>query len=79
MNVIVDRIPLLTDAELANFRDNAERLSKSGTEKQNTAAAAVLPAVTAEIEARKAQRKEALAAARAQRGKARTRTDPAGG
>jgi hypothetical protein len=64
---ITDRIPTLSDAELRTLRDNAERLATTGKPKQASAATAVLPAISAELEVRKARHKAMLAEARAER------------
>ncbi len=64
---IVERIPAMSDQELANLRDNAERLAASGTPKQIAATGAVLTTVAAEIAMRKERHKAALAAGRAAR------------
>lgn len=77
MPAIIERIPQMTDVELANLRDNAERLSKAGTDKQIAAASALLPAVIVEIDARKAKRQAAQAAARIQRRKVSPAAGPA--
>jgi hypothetical protein len=51
---LVDLIPKLSDKELANLRDNAQRLSQSGAPKQQIDAADALPLIIAEIATRKA-------------------------
>ncbi len=63
---IMERIPGMSDAELVNLRDNAERLAESGSPKQVAAASEVLPAVVTELALRKERHKEVLAAARAE-------------
>ncbi|MEX2649958.1 MAG: hypothetical protein WD673_13195 [Alphaproteobacteria bacterium] len=62
---IIERIPGMSDAELVNLRDNAERLAESGSPKQVAAASEVLPAVVTELALRKERQKAALALARA--------------
>jgi hypothetical protein len=74
---ITDRLPTLSDAELLTLRDNAERLATTGKPKQASAATAVLPAISAELEARRARHKARLAEARAER--ARRAQSPAVG
>lgn len=51
---IDDRIPELTNAELATLLSNVERLAGSGTLTQRTEAERVLPLVRAELESRRA-------------------------
>lgn len=68
------QLPTLEDTELANIRNNAQRLLTSGTAAQRTAAAALLPSIEAEWASRTAAklalRNEALATRRAARGTA---------
>lgn len=52
MNDIATKLPAMTDDALATLRANAERLENSGTPPQRTAAAALLPAIRAEVAAR---------------------------
>lgn len=49
---ITDIIPRLDDKELANLRDNAQRLSGSDDARKQEQAADLLPVVEAEIERR---------------------------
>jgi hypothetical protein len=63
---VLDQIPAMSDAELATLRSNAERLAKTGTAAQKTAAASVLETVNAQIGQRNAAKREALAERRAQ-------------
>ena len=42
---IEDRIPQLTDKELENLHDNAERISKGAASKQQVEAARLLPII----------------------------------
>lgn len=51
-----ERLPDLTDAHLTALRNNAERLSQSGTSKQQQDATELLPAIMAE-QAMRRQRK----------------------
>ncbi len=55
-----ERIPDLSSAELANLQANIARLQQTGTAKQQTDAAALLPLVDAEL----ARRRELANAAR---------------
>jgi hypothetical protein len=52
---IDERIPGLSDKELATLRANAERLAVSGTVQQRTEAERLLPLVDAELLERKAR------------------------
>jgi hypothetical protein len=56
-----ERIPNMTDAELASLHVNALRLS-AGDGVRNRAAADLLPALEAEVSARKVRQSEAKAA-----------------
>lgn len=62
---LLERIPDMTDEEVVNFLTNARRLSEEGSERQQDAAAELLPALEIEAEARKAARLESAAAKRA--------------
>jgi hypothetical protein len=50
---LLAKLPDMSDDSLANLRTNAKRLQLSGTAAQRTEAAALLPAVEAEIGARR--------------------------
>jgi hypothetical protein len=50
---LLTKLPEMSDDALANLRTNAKRLQQSGTPAQQTDAAALLPAVEAEIGARR--------------------------
>ena len=50
---LLTKLPEMSDDALANLRTNAKRLQHSGTPVQRTDAAALLPAVEAEIGARR--------------------------
>jgi hypothetical protein len=50
---LLTKLPEMSDDALANLRTNAKRLQNSGTPAQKTDAAALLPAVEAEIGARR--------------------------
>lgn len=63
---MIAKLPAMDDKALAVLRSNAERLGRTGTKSQKTAAAALLPAIDAEVDARKTAKlskaKEARAA-----------------
>ncbi len=63
---LIDRLPAMADTDLTTLASNAERLALSGTPKQRTAADAALPAIRAEVTARK-EKLAALAPPRAPR------------
>lgn len=63
---LIDRLPGMTDTDLTTLATNAERLALSGTPKQRTAADAALPAIRAEVAARK-EKLAALPSTRAPR------------
>jgi len=65
---LIEKIPTLTDAEVVNLLTNARRLQDSGDERQQAAAAELLPALEAAATERKTER---LAAAQAKRAAAR--------
>lgn len=50
---LLTKLPEMSDDALANLRSNAKRLQQSGTPAQRSDAAALLPAVEAEIGARR--------------------------
>jgi hypothetical protein len=50
---LLTKLPEMSDDALTNLRTNAKRLQHSGTPAQRTDAAALLPAVEAEIGARR--------------------------
>ena len=62
---LLERIPTLSDEEVINLLANARRLKDSGDEKQQAAAAEVLPALEDEAEQRKQARLERAKAKRA--------------
>ncbi len=51
---MIEKLPELPDAELKNLLANAERLGLEGTDKQKASANSLLPAINAELSARKA-------------------------
>ena len=50
---MITKLPEMSDHALANLRDNAKRLQQNGTAAQRSDATALLPAVEAEIGARR--------------------------
>ncbi|MGH6718659.1 MAG: hypothetical protein ACREER_05025 [Alphaproteobacteria bacterium] len=66
---ILEQIPGMSDADLANLKVNAERLAEAGTPQQVSAAAEVLPVISRElavrVERRVEQRRAESAEARA--------------
>jgi len=68
---LIEKIPALSDSDLASLTANATRLSESTNKKQRDAALELLPALTAEAEARSSAKTAASAAARAARPKAK--------
>jgi hypothetical protein len=62
------RLPSMEDAALAVLHENAARLEQTGTSAQKSAAAALLPAIEAELAARREARRAELAARRAAKG-----------
>ncbi len=68
---LVAKLPSMEDAALAVLHDNAERLERTGTPAQKSTASAVMPAIKAELEARRAAKlaasKEATKRAAAKR------------
>jgi hypothetical protein len=77
---ILAKLPSLDEAELAVLQGNAERLLRIGTKTQQASATAVMPAIVAELAARreaKATKTKAAAAARREAAKERKRTSAA--
>jgi hypothetical protein len=68
------KLPEMEDAALAVLRENAERLEQTGTSAQRAAAAALMPALEAELENRRAAK---LAAAKAKRATSKRATKKA--
>jgi hypothetical protein len=58
------KLPQMDDAALTVLRENAERLEQTGTSAQRAAATALMPALEAELESRRAAK---LAAAKTKR------------
>lgn len=61
---MVAKLPSMEDAALKVLHANAERLEKSGAKAQRAAAATLLPAIVAEIEARQTAKDSAKAVQR---------------
>jgi hypothetical protein len=57
---LIPKLPEMSDDALTNLRTNAKRLQQSGTPTQRTDAAALLPAVEAEMGARRLARVKAV-------------------
>ncbi len=55
---LLAKLPEMADVALTTLLSNAERLERSGTSAQQRAATALLPAVKAELAARKASKIE---------------------
>jgi hypothetical protein len=74
----VAKLPAMEDSALSVLHENAERLERTGTKAQQAAAAALMPAIEAELAARRAAKlshaKEAAAAKRAAKPAAPKRT-----
>jgi len=58
---LIDKIPLLDDSALKNLLDNARRLENSGSPKQRSDAAELLPALEAAVAERRTVKLEAAA------------------
>lgn len=71
---LVEKIPELNDEEVINLLANARRLAEVGDERQQAAAAELLPALEIAAEERRAER---LARAQAKRAAARKVTSAA--
>ncbi len=56
---LITKLPEMSDDALSNLRTNAKRLQQSGTASQRTDATALLPAVEAELGARRLARVKA--------------------
>jgi hypothetical protein len=59
------KLPQMDDAALTVLRENAERLEQTGTSAQRAAAAALMPALDAELESRRAAKQAAAKTKRA--------------
>jgi hypothetical protein len=62
---MIARLPALEDAALTVLHQNAERLEHTGSAAQKTAASALIPAIEAELAARRTAKQAELAARRA--------------
>ena len=67
MTDVAAKLPAMEDAALTVLRENAERLEKIGTSAQQSAASALLPAIDAELAARREAKLTKARAARASR------------
>lgn len=67
---ILEQLPAMDDQQLANLRDNAERLSVDGDDKQKSAATLILEATRQEIGTRSAAKRKAAAERKAATAKA---------
>ncbi|WP_119459491.1 hypothetical protein [Rhodospirillaceae bacterium SYSU D60014] len=67
---ILEQLPAMDDQQLANLRDNAERLSANGDDKQKSAAVLILEAARQEIGTRSAAKRKAAAERKASTAKA---------
>lgn len=70
---ILAKIPTLPDHALAILHANAERLQRAGSPARRTEAAALLPALAAELAARRAAKLERVAQARREASELRAR------
>jgi hypothetical protein len=71
---ILAKLPLMDDASLTVLHGNAERLMRTGTKTLQASATAVMPAIEAEIAARRETKStKAKAAAEAKRAAAKER------
>lgn len=50
---LIEKLPAMTDIELATLKANADALAASGSDKQKNAAAALMPALEAELDVRR--------------------------
>ncbi|MHB1218532.1 MAG: hypothetical protein ACYC1L_10090 [Alphaproteobacteria bacterium] len=50
---LIEKLPAMTDIELATLKANADALAASGSDKQKNAAAALMPALEAELGVRR--------------------------
>ena len=65
MTDLVTKLPEMADAALAVLHANAERLERTGTKAQQAAASALIPAIEAELAARRAAKQSQARAAAA--------------
>lgn len=71
---LLSKLPTMTDEALSNLGANAARLEKSGTAATRASAATLLPAIEAELAARKEAKRERMAQARRDAPKRRATT-----
>ena len=69
-----DRIPQMTETELANLRDNALRLTQSGGPQQKAEAERLLPLIATALASLKVAKSEALQKQKLERKEAATAT-----
>lgn len=69
MMSMVEKLPEMADEALRNLHANALRLGEAGTAQQRASATALLPAIEAELSARKVAKQERLAEGRRARSK----------
>jgi hypothetical protein len=50
---LIEKLPAMTDVELATLKANADALAASGSDKQKNAASALMPALEAELNVRR--------------------------
>ena len=74
---MLTKLPEMSDDSLTNLRTNAKRLQQSGTPAQKTNAAVLLPAVEAEIGARRLAKVKATRTTAAKPRKAPRKARPA--
>lgn len=74
-----ERVPHLTDTELASLNANAQRLKTAGTAQQRAAATDLLPVIEAELADRRAKKLAAMPpkGSRATKKKAVAKAEPA--
>jgi hypothetical protein len=69
MMSMLEKLPEMADEALRNLHANALRLGEAGTAQQRASATALLPAIEAELSARKVAKQERLAEGRRARSK----------
>ena len=74
--IMVEKLPELPDAAMNNLHANALRLGEAGSPQQRASANALLPAIEAELAARKTAKQERLAEGR--RARSRQKAEAAG-
>jgi hypothetical protein len=66
---LLEKLPGMEDAALSTLHANAVRLEQAGSPAQRASAGALLPAIEAELAARRTAKQERLAQARRERSK----------